>query len=90
MTLTGEESRKWCECDNEYLIENVRKNPGIHLVQHHGETYTNYGVPFSVDDDRGGNHTELFWKGVHSEEEIVNLIKNDSFLSRKFKLNKNK
>lgn len=48
------------------------------------------GVPFSVDDDRGGSHTELFWKGIHTEEEIVNLIKNDSFLSRQFKLNKDK
>ena len=51
-----------------------------------GETYTNYGVPFSVDDDRGGSHTELFWKGIHTEEEIVNLIKNDSFLSKQFNL----
>ena len=53
MTLTGEEYNKWCECDNEVWIENIRKNPGRHLVQHHGETYTNYGVPFSVDEDRG-------------------------------------
>lgn len=29
-------------------------------------------------------------KGIHTEEEIVNLIKNDSFLSRQFKLNKDK
>lgn len=35
-------------------------------------------------------HTELFWKGIHSEEEIVNLIKNDSFLSKQFKLNEDK
>lgn len=44
------------------------------------------GVPFSVDDDRGGNHTELFWKGIHTEEEIINLIKSDSFLSKQFNL----
>ena len=36
------------------------------------------------------SHSELFWKGIHSEEEIVNLIKNDSFLSKQFKLNKDK
>lgn len=52
MALTGEENNKWCECDNEVWIENIRKNPGRHLVQHHSETYTNYGVPFSVDEDR--------------------------------------
>ena len=46
-------------CDNETWTNNIRKNPG----RHHGEVYTNYGVPFSVDDDRGGSHTELFWKG---------------------------
>ena len=48
------------------------------------------GVPFSVDDDRVGSHTELFWKGTHKEEEIINLIKNDPFLSKQFKLNKDK
>lgn len=45
-----------------------------------------YGVPFSVDDYRGGSHTELFWEGFHTEEEIINLIKNDSFLSKQFNL----
>lgn len=89
-TLTGAEYEIWRECDNETWIDNIRKNSGRHLIKHHGEVYTNYGVPFSVDDDRGGSHTELFWKGIHSEEEIVNLIKNDSFLSKQFKLNEDK
>lgn len=26
------------------------------------------------------------WKGIHTEEEIINLIKNDSFLSKQFNL----
>ena len=85
-TLTGAEYEIWYECDNETWINNIRKNPGRHLIKHHGEVYTNYGVPFSVDDDRGGSHTELFWKGIHSEEEIVNLIKSNPFLSRQFNL----
>ena len=89
-TLTLAEYKMWCECDNETSTNNIRKNPGRHVIEHHGEVYTNYGVPFSVDDDRGGSHTELFWKGIHSEEEIVNLIKNDSFLSKQFKLNEDK
>lgn len=76
-TLTGAEYEIWRECDNETWINNIRKNPGRHLIKHHGEVYTNYGVPFSVDDERGGSHTELFWKGIHTEEEIINLIKND-------------
>lgn len=85
-TLTGEEYNKWCECDNDFWIDNIRKNPGRHLIKHHGETYTNYGVPFSVDEDRVGDHTELFWKGIHTKEEIVNLIKNNQFLARQFKM----
>lgn len=79
--LTSAEYEIWRECDNETWINNIRKNPGRHVIEHHGEVYTNYGVPFSVDDDRGGSHTELFWKGIHSEEEIVNLIKNNQFLA---------
>lgn len=54
-TLTGAEYEIWRECDNETWINNIRKNPGRHLIKHHGEVYTNYGVPFSVDDDRGGS-----------------------------------
>lgn len=85
-TLTGAEYEIWRECDNETWIDNIRKNPGRHVIKHHGEVYTNYGVPFSVDDERGGSHTELFWKGIHTKEEIVNLIKNNQFLARQFKM----
>lgn len=84
--LNEGEYKKWYECDNEVWIDYIRKNPGRHVIKHHGEVYTNYGVPFSVDDDRGGSHTELFWKGTHTEEEIVNLIKSNSFLSKQFNL----
>ena len=85
-TLTDDEYNMWCECDNEVWIDNIYKNPGRHLIKHHGEVYTNYGVPFSVDDDRVGSHTELFWKGIHTEEEIINLIKSNPFLSKQFNL----
>lgn len=85
-TLTNEEYVKWCKCDNDVWVDNIRKNPGRHLIKHHGEVYTNYGVPFSVDDGRVGSHTELFWKGIHTEDEIINFIKNDSFLSKQFNL----
>ena len=85
MALTGEEYDKWKECDNE-LWKFIRENPGHHLIQHHGEIYTNYGVPFSVDEDRVGDHTELFWEGIHSEKEIIELIKSSTFLKRQFKM----
>ena len=85
-SLDEKEYSKWCECDNEVWVDNIRKNPGRHLVKFHGMFYTNYGVPFSVDDYRDGSHTELFWEGLHTEKEIVSLIKNDSFLSKQFNL----
>lgn len=85
-SLNEDEYKKWCECDNEVWVDNIYKNPGRHLIKHHGEVYTNYGVPFSVDDDRVGSHTELFWKGIHTKEEIVGLIKSSPFLSRQFNL----
>lgn len=84
--LTEAEYKIWCKCDNETWINNIRKNSGRHLIEHHGEVYTNYSVPFSVDDKRAGSHTELFWKGIHTKEEIVGLIKNNQFLARQFKL----
>jgi hypothetical protein len=40
--LTSAEYGMWCECDNETWINNIRKNPGRHLIKHHGEVYTNY------------------------------------------------
>ena len=84
--LTHEEYKIWSECDCQTWIDNIYKNPGRHLIRHHGVVYTNYAVPFSVDDDRGGSHTEVFWEGIHSENEIVELIKNNSFLRRQFKM----
>ena len=85
-TLTKTEYQIWCECDSDAWINNIRKNPGRYLIKHHGEVYTNYGVLLSVDDDRGGSHTELFWKGIHTEEEIVSLIKSNAFLKKQFKM----
>lgn len=84
--LTNEEYGIWTECDNETWINNIYKNPGHHLIKHHGVVYTNYAVPFSVDDERGGLHTEVFWEGLHSEEEMIELIKSNQFLKRQFKM----
>ena len=86
MPLTHEEYNIWQECDNETWINNIYKNPGRHLIKHHGTVYTNYAMPFSVDDSRAASNTEVFWEGIHSEEEIINLIKSDKFLKRQFKM----
>ena len=40
-TLTNAEYKIWCECDNEYWINNIRKNPGrkqVVLLRWHGMT----------------------------------------------------
>lgn len=31
-TLTRDEYKIWCECDNDAWINNIRKNPGRHLI----------------------------------------------------------
>lgn len=84
--LTREEYKIWSECDNQVWIDNIYENPGRHLIKHHGVVYTNYAVPFSVDDDRGGSHTEVFWEGIHPENEMIELIKNNSFLRQQFRM----
>jgi hypothetical protein len=43
----------------------------------------------AIIKSRNGSHTELFWKGIHSEEEIVSLIKNNQFLAKQFKMQQN-
>lgn len=84
--LTYKEYKIWSECDNQAWIDNIYKNPGRHLIRHHGTVYTNYAVPFSVDDERNTSHTEIFWEGTHSENEMTEFIKNNSFLRRQFKM----
>lgn len=84
--LSAEEYKKWNEFDIGYWIDHIRENPGYRRVLHHGKVYTNYAVPFSVDDERNYSHTELFWEGEHTEEEIIDLIKSNAFLKKQFKM----
>ena len=85
-TLPREEYDIWSECDSQAWICNVYENPGRHLIQHHGVAYTDYAVPFSADDRRAASHTEVFWEGIHTENEMTELIKNDSFLRQQFRM----
>ena len=85
--LTESEYRYWENIDNDRWINLITKNPGYgHLCQNGVLAYTYYAFPWSVDDRRGGSHTDLIWKGNHTEEEIIGLIKSNPFLARQFKM----
>lgn len=84
--LTNEEFDTWRWCDSEPWIREVYNGARYRVVEYLGIIYTAYSVPFSVDDERNMSHTNVFWYGEHTEEEIINLIKNDSFLSKQFNL----
>lgn len=81
--LTSEEYKYWCSLDNDRWICAVANEPGYGKLT----DYTYYSQPWSVDDHRAGSHTNLLWKGEHTEEEILNLIKGNAFLARQFKMN---
>lgn len=85
--LNQEEYMLWRNIDNDKWINKITNNPGYgHLTDNGKIVFTYYAFPWSVDDNRGGSHTDLFWEGEHSEEEIINLIKNNEFLRTQFGL----
>lgn len=53
-------------------------------IFYEGKDWSVMAWPFSVDDNRPGSHTEVFWEGFHTESDMVNLIMRDKFLSRQF------
>lgn len=85
--LTNEEFDTWCWCDNESWIREVYNGARYRVIKYLGIIYTAYSVPFSVDDERNMSHTNVFWEGEHTQEEMENLIKGNSFLIRQFDLN---
>lgn len=50
-----------------------------------GTEWSIYAVPWSVDDERNLCHTDFFWEGEHTEEEMKAYIKQDVFLRRQFR-----
>lgn len=50
-----------------------------------GSEWSVYAVPWSVDDTRGGCHTDLLWEGEHTKEEMEAYIKHNDFLRRQFR-----
>ena len=49
-----------------------------------GSEWSVYAIPWSVDDARGGCHTDFLWEGTHSKEEMEAYIKQNDFLRRQF------
>lgn len=84
--LTHEEYKKWEECDNQSWIQRVQESPGRRLIQHYGKVYTVYSMPWSVDDARNMSHTNVFWEGIHPEQEMIDFIKKNEFLRKQFKM----
>lgn len=85
--LTTEEYHYWQSIDNDRWIGFITKYPGFgHLTDNGKIDCTFYAFPWSIDDHRGGSHTDLFWKGDHTEEDMLNLIKENPFLARQFKM----
>ena len=74
-TLTHAEYKMWGECDNETWINNIRKNPGRHLIKHHGEVYTNYGVPFIKGCDYRVDYNPFIGIMIYAPFGYVNISK---------------
>ena len=85
--LSSDEYDFWCSIDNDSWIYRITEMPGYGRVwfKNQDTVYTYYAVPWSIDDKRMDSHTNLFWKGEHSEEKMLNLIKSNPFLSHQFK-----
>ena len=86
--LTHDEYMKWCECDNDNWINELYQKPDkrTRYIRHHGLMYTAYSIPLSVDDRRLMSHTNLFWEGNHTEQEMANFIRSNNFLKKQFQL----
>lgn len=84
--LKNDEYNKWCECDNDGWINKLYSEPEkrTRYVRHYDLIYTAYSIPSSLDDHRLGSHTNLFWEGYHSEQEMEEFIKKNSFLKKQF------
>lgn len=73
--------------DQYFWIDRInRSGPYFPDMEFDGCLFSVYAVPFSVDDNRPGCHTELWWEGMHPEEEMREFIRNDGFLKRQFAL----
>lgn len=72
--------------DSDVWLSRIEQRRYYYPINFGRFTFSIYAVPFSVDDTRPGCHTELWWEGMHPEEEMREFIRNDVFLKRQFAL----
>ena len=87
--LTEEEYEYFCSVDSRWFFEEMAK----HRNEEHkcrywiGKGITVYCIPYSVDDNRGNSHTDLFIEGEHSIEYMESVILRNPFLRKQFDIN---
>lgn len=85
--LTREERDYYRKIDCDKWINHVCQHPGYTQFEDNNgvAAFALVAYPWSVDDHRGGSHTNLIWWGKHSEEEMFALIRKNDFLTKQFK-----
>jgi len=75
--LTPEELEMWNSLDRDYWIETIStQGPYFEAARFLGQVWSVYAVPFSRDDNRPGCHSEFWWLGSHTKEEMLMEISN--------------
>lgn len=74
----------WARFDGAMLVW-IRKYGTYSQAKLFGSEWSVYAVPWSVDDARGGCHTDFLWEGTHTKEEMEAYIKHNDFLRRQFR-----
>ena len=81
--LPDVKSDDWAQFDGN-MLDWIEKYGTYSQAKLYGSEWSVYAVPWSVDDTRGGCHTDFLWEGTHSKEEMEAYIKQDAFLRRQF------
>lgn len=82
--LPDVKSDDWARFDGAMLIW-IREHGTYSQAILFGSEWSVYAVPWSVDDARGGCHTDFLWEGEHTKEEMEAYIKQNAFLRRQFR-----
>lgn len=78
------ESDDWARFDGA-MLNWIEKKGTYSQAKLFGSEWSVYAVPWSVDDARGGCHTDFLWEGEHTKEEMEAYIKQYAFLRRQFR-----
>lgn len=82
--LPNVKSDDWAHFDGAMLVW-IRQYGTYSQGKLFGSEWSVYAVPWSVDDARGGCHTDFLWEGEHTKEEMEAYIKQNDFLRRQFR-----